>query len=851
MADVFTIYERGIEELLNRLGKEHPRYVEVLDLQSQLLENIELMNKFGDTETRRAERARILDKLNKLAVELAGTGLLELGRGKIALPLESPKQRFLKLFPGLVPYNIEDADIFFGRNKETELLTAQIERDPIVIVNGLSGCGKSSLIRAGVIPRLQKAGFLVLYSVVYENVIDDILHTIKRTPGIREIPQDYVEAIQENWPDKDVVLIVDQFEQALSTSHDPKALERFVKGIPRLISDPCQRAKVVIVLRADWLYFLETSIRKFYPRLNVYSCVFTLDPLTKEAAREAIIKPLQAQDIPYEEEVVEEIVDCLQRSSIGPHIDSYVQPIQLQIVLRSLFSLAERKGTLQQALTRENYRQLGGVESILRNYLLNSLGNRAESWRLLARFIAPDGKTGRTIRRSELLAVPAAEDVEAELRFLISQGFIEVYEAEGGKTFYRLAHDYLVDAIVEYLNQNPDQQGWKLAEDWLANGTMEWRNSIQVTGGEGLLLERNRYLHIYNYRDKLKLTDESRKLLILTALHYGHEGLGYWLSRGADLESDVEIIADKLLSSKPEVRKAARNALAGCVKPSQKTITALGEEAKQILRERLWRAIKAPSNLTERDAAAQALWILETFNTLGERFQVGRIVFRRWFQDHLLQITSYLFTALLALALVLGVLYIREKLHGLWEPIYSLKAGMIPLVAVDPNDPEAVYVITMGGPGPREGCSLFVQQGNGWELRSRDFSKNWPTSLAVVSDANTTYLYATLYSKGIMRSKDGGRTWELSNRGLPSHGLTSIVADPNDPSILYLATDDWRGVLRSTDGGNSWKFYDYKGEIYGARITKLVYTRANGGVLIAGTWDGRILIHHRNSSDWE
>lgn len=853
MTDAFTSYEMGLTRLLERMGKEHPRYAESLTLQTRLLENIAQVRNYSDSENLRSERNRILAQLNRLALEATEVNFNELCKEEE--PPELPRARPQKLFPGLHPYGIDDTDVFFGRDKETESLITQIKQDPIVVINGLSGCGKSSLIKAGVMPRLQESKYQVIYASVFENIIEDVLREIRRALDAGEVPYDYVDALQRLYrkqPGQSIVLIVDQFEQALSASHDSQALERFLRGIPRLVSDVRPFAKVIIVLRADWLYFLQASAREFYPRLNVYSCIFTLDPLTKRAAREVIVRPLQTREVTYDEEVIDEIVNRLQTSFVGPSVGPYIHPVQLQIVLRALFDLAEQRQAPEQALTKEIYRQSGGVESVLRNHLANSLGRRPEAWRLLARFIAPGGKTGRTIRQSELLAVPAAQDVRLEIRFLINQGFLDVYEAEDiEETFYRISHDYLVGAIVDYLNQNPDQQGWKLAEDWLSSGTLEWRESTQRDRREDFLLEKNRYLHIYQYRDKLRLTDEAQRLLVLTVLRYGHEGLGYWLSRGSDADADVQIVANRLLSTDPEVRKAARKALAGCVRPSYDTVTPLDEERSRLLREWLRQAMESPADSSERDAAAQALWVLRAFDTPAERLRVGGFVFRRWVRDHSLQITSYLLTAFFVLALIVGGLYVREKLRGSWQIIRSLKAGNTPLVVTDPRDPETLYALTMGGPGPREGSSLFIQRGDEWELRSRDFSKGEPTSIIVVHNDIGSSLYATMYGVGVMRSEDGGQTWELVNRGLPSHGLTSLVADPDYPSTLYVATNDWRGVLRSSDGGESWDFYDYRGEIFGTPILELAYTRANGGALIAGTEDGRILMHRRDSSDWE
>lgn len=882
-----------------------------------------------------------------------------------------------KLFPGLVSFGSDEADIFFGREKEIEQLLSLIERDPVIVVNGLSGCGKSSLIKAGIIPHLEEAEKLVIYTSVVENIIDDVGYTVKHLLGSEELPQDYVEALQELYekgprpgslparaliaekydlaavrnllrnaltdrdlrrfcqdrptfrpviddfgpgfsfndmidavieyclrkqiledllsemeessprqyekhrdaihrvgapkeaprkdkarawsvsrkpiePGQPIVLVVDQFERALHISHSLESLKTFMQGISRLISQAYRFVTIIILLRADWLYYLESSVRQFYPRLNVYSYVFTLDPLTRKAAREAIVGPLEANELPFDAEVVDDIVNSLQRNSVGASVGDFVQPIQLQIVLDALLDLAEAAGSPQQAFTRENYQQSGGVESILRNYLTNSVGSRSDAWRLLARFIAQDRKTGRTIRRSELLSVPAAKDIESELDFLVNQRLLEAYEAEDtDDTYYRLTHDYLVEAIVDYLNQNPDHQGWKLAEDWLGSGTLEWLDSTQLGDGDGLLLEENRYLHIYQYKDKLNLTDESQRLLILTALRHGHEGLGHWLSRGPNPEDDVRVVAEKLLVPKLEVQQAARDALAGCVEPSDKTVTALEDNEKLSLRDKLRRAMDSPANSAERDAAARALWTLHSFDTSRDRLQTGAIVFRRWLRDHSRQIVSYVLPVFLVLVLVFGGLYINNRLQGDWRPIQTLKAGTTPLAVVDPSQPDKLYVITKGGPGPREGVSLFVLSEGTWELRSRDFSKAWLTSLLVVPGEDGTRLYATLYYDGVVRSTDGGENWELVNRGLPSHNLTSMVIDPNDPRTLYVATDDGMGVLQSTNGGDSWQFYDYRGEIYGTELTMLAYTRANGGALIAGTRDGRILLHRRDATDWQ
>lgn len=77
-ADPYTPYETAMRTLLVRLGKEHPRYNEALIYQQRLTENLQGTRLFGDTETRRAERAEILARLNALTMATLNTIFTEL-----------------------------------------------------------------------------------------------------------------------------------------------------------------------------------------------------------------------------------------------------------------------------------------------------------------------------------------------------------------------------------------------------------------------------------------------------------------------------------------------------------------------------------------------------------------------------------------------------------------------------------------------------------------------------------------------------------------------------------------------------------------------------------------------------
>jgi hypothetical protein len=76
--DTYSPYEIGLRKLLNRIGKHHPRYRDALTYQQRLQENIARSRKYGDTDTRNAERAEIIDQLNRLALSVLGITFNEL-----------------------------------------------------------------------------------------------------------------------------------------------------------------------------------------------------------------------------------------------------------------------------------------------------------------------------------------------------------------------------------------------------------------------------------------------------------------------------------------------------------------------------------------------------------------------------------------------------------------------------------------------------------------------------------------------------------------------------------------------------------------------------------------------------
>jgi len=157
LSDVFDSYTTGLTRLLERLGQDHPQYTEALTLEAQLRENVSLARSEGDSETRRADRNRILRELNRLALQASQVSFNELcGVSKEGVDLAQA------LAAGVTPAEagrprLDEAgrpllDMVEFVNRELELYLLRVEwlrasRSPYTLISAPAGYGKSYLLQ--------------------------------------------------------------------------------------------------------------------------------------------------------------------------------------------------------------------------------------------------------------------------------------------------------------------------------------------------------------------------------------------------------------------------------------------------------------------------------------------------------------------------------------------------------------------------------------------------------------------------------------------------------------------------------------------------------------------------------
>src|SRR5262249_13978122 len=135
-------------------------------------------------------------------------------------------------FKGLAPFEAEDAEFFFGRERLVDELVGRLAEAPLLAIVGPSGSGKSSLLRAGLLPTLEWESHVVRPG---EQSALDLIGALERVPAGDRL-----------------VLAVDQVEELFSASLAENERRAFVDVLVEAAWDPSRRALVVLALRADF-----------------------------------------------------------------------------------------------------------------------------------------------------------------------------------------------------------------------------------------------------------------------------------------------------------------------------------------------------------------------------------------------------------------------------------------------------------------------------------------------------------------------------------------------------------------------------------------------------------------------
>ncbi len=417
----------------------------------------------------------------------------------------------------LTPYTAFDQELFFGRDDAVKQVLRRIREQPMLVLQCMANVGKTSLLAAGVIPRLVSQDRVLVVSV------PDYFRPVK---GIREALERNAESLRFTLPHEHtlaalvravteavngcLVLVFDHFERLFESSVDDETRAELIQGLvqARDVVEP-SNLRIVFSVRQEALPHLWKLLDRF-PELAHAS--YELAPLTPEEARAAILEPLHALDDPITIDdalLTEQLIPDL--AELSPDTPG-IQPAQLQIVCHSLYQRTRDLG--RRHLARELYDEAKGAAGIMARHVRTTLetelsGEKGLAERILLAMASPG--MGRWVAPEQLpVSRVTPKEVYDVLEKLVQTELLTPRSVRGERR-YAFACESLRQTVRELASA--DDRRRYLAEDEMERVWAAWlaRDAL-ATPGQLRFLER--------YADPVAESEPSRvdKTAVLKAL---------------------------------------------------------------------------------------------------------------------------------------------------------------------------------------------------------------------------------------------------------------------------------------------------------------------------------------------
>ena len=401
-------------------------------------------------------------------------------------------------YPGLAYFGPGEAGLFFGRDAAIARLVDAVGRQSFTALVGASGSGKSSVVLAGVAPRLHSAGgwrfshfrigteldgdpFLALARaltplyVASESDVERLKNTKLLAASLRQgeltLRDIFADCRSRSRGDR-ILLIADQFEEAFTLTKDDGVRNRFIDVLLDGFHDPATRSDICLILtmRAD---FYGRALRHRPLADALQNHVENLGPMRREELQQAIVHPAEISGASFEPGLVETLLDAVQ-SRPG------ALPL-LQFALREMWGRQQGR-----KITHGSYLEIGGVEGALAQRAETvfagltdngrDAGMEAAFQRLFARLVTlGEGQedTRRVVERTEL-----GEDVwELAQRLADEENRLIVTNVSASRETAEVAHEALIHhwpRLVDWISRDRAFQSWlrqikSNIDAWVAN----------------------------------------------------------------------------------------------------------------------------------------------------------------------------------------------------------------------------------------------------------------------------------------------------------------------------------------------------------------------------------------------
>lgn len=416
-------------------------------------------------------------------------------------------------YRGLRAFDEEHAEFFFGREGDVQRIVEKLKSTRFLSIVGASGSGKSSLVRAGLIPALRKGALPGSDAWPVRVFTPGALPLTSMAANIaRSCPQSSaVKMLDELGADERalhlatsvsltarpqserVVWVVDQFEEVFTLCRDEAERAKFIANLLYAATVPGGRSAVVLTLRAD--FYQKCAA---YPELSaqVSAQQFLVSLMSAEGLRQAIGEPAWRVGLELEQGLVETILD-----------DVESQPGALPLLEHALLELWERRRG--RMLTLEAYRETGGVGGAIAkraDAIFEAFDDERQTIArsIMLRLTQPGEGTEDTRRRatmSELITRPdEAEKVRHVITALADARLLTTDSgAHEGSEVVDVSHEALIRGWPRLRRWVEEDREGLRAHRRLTDAAQDWQRSGR---DDGLLLRGARLAQMTEWHER-------------------------------------------------------------------------------------------------------------------------------------------------------------------------------------------------------------------------------------------------------------------------------------------------------------------------------------------------------------
>jgi WD40 repeat protein len=524
--------------------------------------------------------------------------------GSISFHLETPP---VCPYRGLECFDESHAEFFFGREALSTELLQKLKTNNFIAVVGASGIGKSSLVRAGLIPLLRQSNqtgtdWQIKLITPSEHplkslaaaFVDPEADPIERAEQLRRAEQllqageaGFVQLVRGTMPQNfgttglssrrsQLLLVIDQFEEIFTQGHAQSDRERqqFIACLMAAVEAGCLKA--MVVLRSDFV----PQCRQYEPLvLQIAQHSVIVPPLKYDQLKAAIVRPAQKAGLRCEPNLVYTLL-----------LDVIGAPGELSLLQSTLLELWQRRQPTPEGiecLTLDSYREFGGIRQLLQERATDvfhrfDTAEQAIAQRIfltLTHFGEGTEDTRRRVFKSQLVSPTFAPEktdlVERILEKLVSAKLLVTDQAglnvaeSSGQDDRGIHHPGLGDAGLFSVRDRPAEA----LPDWsdrLHSPTLEKSTQAVVDVAHEALIRHWSLLRQWCSRDREMLVRQ-RELEEAARIWYdaGQPASIEFLLAGRRLEAAEELVADRshelsaltqefILASRKEAQRARR-----------------------------------------------------------------------------------------------------------------------------------------------------------------------------------------------------------------------------------------------------------------------------------------------------